>query len=222
MLYQKLAIATGAFALVSMVFVARDWKEEARETVQHVFSGDRSCDVDNINGFIRVIGDGGSTIRLEGEKILRAINKEAMERAKKEVTLDMNEKNGVAQVYVNGPFRGHGRRGDDSHGFHEHDDYRNYAVTYNLTAHVPRDMVPRLRTVNGSAAAEMRFKTLNGATYSDFDVTPMAGPAGQVERHDGRFIYRGNRMSAVKAGSGGPALSFETVNGSITINKGTN
>ena len=125
MLYQKLAMATGAFALMSTVFGARDWKEEAREKVQHVFSGDRSFDVDNVNGFIHVIGDGGNTIRVEGEKILRAISKEAMERAKKEVTLDMNEKDGVAQLYVNGPFRGNGHRGDHNHGFHEHDDYRN-------------------------------------------------------------------------------------------------
>ena len=285
MLYQKMAAATGALVLLSTVSAAWDWKEEAREKIQHVFSGDKTLDVDQVSGSIHVLGDGGTTIRVEGEKILRASTKEALARAKRDVTLDINEKDGIAHLYVNGPFRNHSRNGD-SHSFHERRDH-DYEVEYNFTIHVPRETILRLRTVNGAASAEgtrgafdiqsvngavtmadaggsgkattvngsltvafrespkapsefktvngrveatfpanlaadLRFKTLNGATYSDFDVKPVATAAEPGERRNRRFVYKANRMSSVRVGAGGPKLSFETVNGAITIKKGIN
>ena len=290
MLYQKMAAATGALVLLMTVSAAREWKEEAREKIQHVFSGDKTLDVDQVSGSIHVVGDGGTTIRVEGEKILRASTKEALARAKRDVTLDINEKDGIAQLYVNGPSclqqtRDHSRNGD-SHGFHEQRGH-DYDVEFNFTIHVPRETMLRLRTVNGAASAEgtrgafdiqsvngpvtmadaggsgkvktvngaltvafrespkapsefktvngrveatfpanlaadLRFKTLNGATYSDFDVKPVGTAAEPGERRNGRFVYKANRMSSVRVGAGGPELSFETVNGAITIRKGIN
>ena len=83
------------------------------------------------------------------------------------------------------------------------------------------------RTVNGkieasfpaTLAADLSFKTVNGATYTDFDTAPLATPPGMAERKDGRFVYRSNRLGNVRVGAGGPELSFETVNGSISIQK---
>src|SRR5271154_413456 len=99
MYYEKIAIAIGVCVLAATVSGAashRDWNTEAREAIHHVFSGDQSLDVDNVNGLIEVIGDGGNTIRVEGEKVIRAIDQKEVERAKREVTLDINEKDGVA------------------------------------------------------------------------------------------------------------------------------
>lgn len=72
----------------------------------------------------------------------------------------------------------------------------------------------------GDLSADLLFKTLNGQVYSDFDVTAKMTPVVESERRDGKFVYHGNRMSAGRAGKGGPELSFNTLNGSIRLHQG--
>lgn len=286
MLYEKIAIAVTACALVATVLDAsrRNFTAEAREAFHYTFSNDKSLDVDNVDGTIQVIGDNGNTIRVEGERIARAEDKQALDRAKRDVKLDVNEKDGTAQLYVNGPFRNNGHSSDD-HGFHMHFDEHEYEVTYNFTIHVPRDTGLRLRTVNGDVkteetrgkfdvrgvngsvtmtgiggsgnlqtvngraavsfrenpkaasdfrtvngaieasfppnfSADLRLKTLNGQAYTDFDATALLPSTAQAgDRRNGRFVFRTNHTSNVRIGSGGPELSFETVNGDIQIRK---
>lgn len=285
MFYERIAILTGVCAMVAAVFGAtpRNWNSEARDAIQQKFSGDKSIDVDAVDGAIQVIGDNGNSIRVDGERIIRGVDQQAIDRAKREVTLDVNERGGVAQLYVNGPFRGNDRSGAD-HGFHLHYDSRDYEVTYNFTIHVPHDTELLLRTVNGEIrseetsgkfdvknvnggiamtgvagagqvktvngkvnvsfrgnpkaetdfesvngsvdvafqpglAADLRFKTLNGAVYTDFDVTALASAGPLAERGTGKFVYRPNHSGSVRAGAGGPALNFKTVNGDIRIRK---
>src|SRR5580658_3678777 len=155
MYYQRIAFAIVAFALAATVLDAsrRNWTAEAREPFHYNFSNDKALDVDNVDGTIQVVGDNGNTIRVEGERILRADDQQALDRAKRDVKLDVNEKDGTAQLYVNGPFRGNGHSIDD-HGFHLHYDSHEYEVTYNFTIHVPRDTGLRLRTVNGEIKTE--------------------------------------------------------------------
>ncbi|HEX4133404.1 MAG TPA: hypothetical protein VHY84_02185 [Bryobacteraceae bacterium] len=288
MLYEKIAAAITACALIGTVVDAahRNWTSEAREPFHYTFSTDKTLDVDNVDGTIQVIGDGGNTIRVEGERVDRGEDQQALDRAKREVKLDVNEKDGIAQLYVNGPFRNEGRSTED-HGFHDHYEDHRYEVTYNFTVHVPRETALRLSTVNGDVkteqtngkfdvhgvngsvtmsdvagygslrtvngrtsisfrespkqasdfktvngaieatfppdfAADLHLKTLNGQAFTDFDTTaalPSTAQAG--ERKNGRFVYRSNRDSTVRIGSGGPELSFDTVNGDIRIKKGT-
>ncbi|HVV47429.1 MAG TPA: hypothetical protein VHC72_19600 [Bryobacteraceae bacterium] len=195
MYYQKIALGVAACALVSTLLdstplnaARHNWTAEAREPFQHTFSNDKTLDVDNIDGAIQVIGDNGSTIRVEGEKIIRALDQQALDRAKREVQLDVNEKDGVAQLYVNGPFRNNGRSSSD-HGFHVHFDGQEYEVTYNFTVHVPRETALQLRTVNGEV------KT--GDTRGRFDI------------HD----VNGSITMTGLAGSG----TLRTVNGPTTV-----
>jgi DUF4097 and DUF4098 domain-containing protein YvlB len=276
---EKIALVAVAFAFASTAA----WNTEAREPFHYTFSNDQTLDVDNVNGTIQITGDGGNTIRVEGEKIIRAVSQQELERAKKEVTLDVNEKDRIAQLYVNGPFR-HGRDSDDDHGFHVHYDDHGYEVTYNFNIHIPRDIELRLRSVNGEIkteqtggkfdvsavngpvsmtaaagsgsahtvngrltvsfrenpkaavdfktvngaieaaflpglSADLSFKTLNGAVYTDFDTAALTQPAGTAERKNGKFIYKQDRHTGVRVGSGGPELKFETVNGEIRIRK---
>jgi DUF4097 and DUF4098 domain-containing protein YvlB len=286
MYYEKIALAIIACALVTTVLDAsrRNWTAEAREPFHYTFSNDKTLDVDNVDGAIQVVGDTGNTIRVEGERIARGEDQQALDRAKREVKLDVNEKDGIAQLYVNGPFRDNGHSSDD-HGFHIHSDEHEYEVTYNFTVHVPRDTGLRLRTVNGEVktddtrgkfdihgvngsvtmtgvagsgtlrtvngrttisfrespkaasdfqtvngaieasfppnlSADLRFKTLNGQAYTDFDTTAVLPSTAQApDRRNGRFVYRTDHTSSVRIGSGGPELSFETVNGDIRIKK---
>ena len=262
-----------------------DYKLEDKSPLHHVFSSDATLDADTVNGFVEVIGDSSPTIRVDGERIIRARDQAALEAAKKDVVVDLNEKNGTAQVYVNGPFRGNGRD-DRTHEFHEHNE-RNYEVTYNFTIHVPERTGLRLYSVNGNLSAKdirgtfdlhtvngavemanisgagrayalnggtkiqfrdnptgecnlqsfngklevtfpaslnanLKFKTFNGAVYTDFDgVTMPATPvAAQTEKKDGRFVFRGrDSYQAMKVGSGGPEIQLETFNGTIQIKK---
>jgi DUF4097 and DUF4098 domain-containing protein YvlB len=86
------------------------------------------------------------------------------------------------------------------------------------------------KTVNGAIeatfppnfAADLHLKTLNGQAFTDFDATASLPSTSQAdERKNGRFVYRVDHTSNVRVGSGGPELSFETVNGDIRIRKGT-
>ncbi|HYA16546.1 MAG TPA: DUF4097 family beta strand repeat-containing protein [Bryobacteraceae bacterium] len=284
MYYQKIALAVSVCALVSALYgAAPRWTAEAREAIRHTFSRDAAIDVDNINGTIEIIGDNGTTMRVEGEKIIRAEDQMELDRAKREVTLDINEKDGVAQLYVNGPFRHHDGGGND-HGFHERED-RHYEVTYNLTVHVPHATELRLRDVNGtiragqtsgkfgisgvngavtmnsvagtgsvrtvngeinatftespkaplefktvngkidttfpgSLAADIRVKTLNGGAFTDFEAANLPDETTAKSGNRGN-VFRLDKSKHLRIGNGGPELSFETVNGSISIRKGT-
>src|SRR6516162_47899 len=108
MYHMKIAIGITAFALVATVAGAshRNWSKEAREPFHYTFSKDTTLDVDDVDGAIQVTGDNGNTIRVDGERIVHAEDQDAINRAKNEVKLDVNEKDGTAQLYVNGPFRG--------------------------------------------------------------------------------------------------------------------
>jgi DUF4097 and DUF4098 domain-containing protein YvlB len=83
----------------------------------------------------------------------------------------------------------------------------------------------KFHTVNGSidvrlqapVNADFHFKTLNGAVYTDFDLSALPLSVGTAEIRNGRFVYRGDKTQAGRAGSGGAELDFETVNGSVRL-----
>jgi DUF4097 and DUF4098 domain-containing protein YvlB len=83
------------------------------------------------------------------------------------------------------------------------------------------------KTVNGAIeasfppnfSADLRFKTLNGQAYTDFDAAALPSAAPPGERVNGKFVYKFNQTRNVRIGSGGPELTFETVNGDIRIKK---
>jgi hypothetical protein len=64
--------------------------------------------------------------------------------------------------------------------------------------------------------ADLDFHTLHGGVYSDFDVTTIPVTV-KGESSGGRFIYRSGGNMKVRAGKGGPELSFHTLNGSIRL-----
>jgi hypothetical protein len=80
------------------------------------------------------------------------------------------------------------------------------------------------KTVNGNVdvsfldglAADFAMKTMNGGLFTDFDAQPMASPAAAPgERRNGKFVYRANEFTRVRVGSGGPEITFETLNGNV-------
>jgi hypothetical protein len=84
----------------------------------------------------------------------------------------------------------------------------------------------KFRTVNGPVeitlkpglSADLEYKTLHGGIFTDFELTGAPTPvAGTAEQKNGRFVYRSHGYSRSRVGSGGPLLSFETVNGEVRI-----
>jgi DUF4097 and DUF4098 domain-containing protein YvlB len=66
-------------------------------------------------------------------------------------------------------------------------------------------------------AANLRLKTFRGGLFTDFDVQALPQPVPVAERRGGRFVYRSNQFTVVRAGLGGPELTFETFNGSVRV-----
>jgi hypothetical protein len=210
MLYQKLALVGGVLALASTIVSARDWNTEAREPFHYSFSNDKTLDVDNVNGEIRITGDGGNTIRVEGERIIHARDKQAADRAKKDVTLDVNERDGTAQLFVNGPFRGNNGHWSDYHGFHSRYDGDEYEVDYNFNIHLPRDTQLQLRTVNGTIRTDQ--------TSGRFDISGVNGDIGMTAAAgSGRLNMVNGRMDAAFREGPKSDTEFHSVNGAIEV-----
>jgi hypothetical protein len=93
-------------------------------------------------------------------------------------------------------------------------------VTYSKNPAKPTSF----KTLNGSIDvyfrpglnADLSFQRLNGAIYSDFDVTARPTTVSG-ELSGGKFVYRGGRDIGGRTGSGGPELSFNTLNGTIRL-----
>ena len=98
----------------------------------------------------------------------------------------------------------------------------NGPVTVTFTANPKQPS--SFKTVNGNVdvsfptglAADFAMKTLNGGLFTDFDAQPLADAvAAAGERRNGRFVYRANEFTRVRVGSGGPEITFETLNGNV-------
>jgi len=66
-------------------------------------------------------------------------------------------------------------------------------------------------------SADVWVKTFNGGAYTDFAVTTLPRMPVESERRNGKFVYRSDRLAAMRVGNGGPEFKFETLNGNVRI-----
>ncbi|MCU1287075.1 MAG: hypothetical protein JWO13_3425 [Acidobacteriales bacterium] len=66
-------------------------------------------------------------------------------------------------------------------------------------------------------SADFRFKTFNGGIHSDFPLTALPNRPATEERRDGKFIFRSDRYTGGRVGSGGPEIKVENFNGEIRV-----
>ena len=66
-------------------------------------------------------------------------------------------------------------------------------------------------------SADFRFKTMNGGIFTDFPMTSLPTQATQAERRNGKFVFRADRFTGGRVGSGGPEIKAENLNGSIRV-----
>jgi DUF4097 and DUF4098 domain-containing protein YvlB len=106
------------------------------------------------------------------------------------------------------------------------------ASTVNGSVEATFDAAPRseslFKTVNGDVsvtlprtlAADLRLKSMRGAMYTDFDTVTVPADREPARRQgQPRFVYRQRGFTTHRVGGGGPALSFETLNGDIQIKR---
>ena len=66
-------------------------------------------------------------------------------------------------------------------------------------------------------AADFRFKTFNGGVYSDYELGALPAKAPEQGQHNGRFVFRADRFTGGRVGSGGPEIKIENLNGDIRV-----
>src|SRR6516165_4268934 len=185
----------------------RDLPVEAQETIQKSFSmagvQHRSLEIDNVWGFIEVVGTDSDQARLTVSKSIRAESKDKLEQARKEVALDISEQEGFLKFYVNGPFRCHC---DDGCG---HREFDGYIVKMDFQIQVPHDVDIRLKTVNEGRVV---VRDINGNflvrnVNGDVEMASISG-SGTARTVNGpvKVSFRRNPREA---------SDFQTVNGSI-------
>jgi DUF4097 and DUF4098 domain-containing protein YvlB len=103
------------------------------------------------------------------------------------------------------------------------------AATVNGSVNVRFDHNPAqsssFRTINGKVTVELRknlsanlrFTTMNGEVFTDFSVTDLPQSSPVHEKHGRKNIFRSGDSFCVRAGDGGPELSFDTLNGNIYV-----
>ena len=80
-------------------------------------------------------------------------------------------------------------------------------------------------TINGNVelyfvrglSGDFRFKTMNGAVYSDFEMTSLPAQPVSSEQHGTKFVFRSDRFTGGRVGSGGPEIKAENLNGDIRV-----
>ena len=66
-------------------------------------------------------------------------------------------------------------------------------------------------------AADFRFKTLNGGIYTDYSLNALPQRPPVQERRNGKLVFRTDRYTGGRVGSGGPEIKLENLNGDIRV-----
>lgn len=66
-------------------------------------------------------------------------------------------------------------------------------------------------------SADFRFKTFNGGVYSDYELSTLPAKAPEQAQHNGKFVFRADRYTGGRIGSGGPEIKIENLNGDIRV-----
>jgi hypothetical protein len=280
LLLSALALPAAAAADDDEIGGKLNQQETIRQSHTFTGSGAKSLSIDNVWGSIEVVGVDSNQAQIVIHKTIRAESQAAMEKAKKEVELEVTRDEDTLKLYVDGPFRCQNDCGNCNGGWHEG---RGYVVKFDFEVQVPRQVALSLKTVNdgrikvqgvagnfslhnvnggidvldtsGSGevktvnggvkvtfssnpksassfatingpielyfardlSADFRFKNFNGGIYSDFALTALPAQEAAPERRNGRFVFRSDRFTGGRVGSGGPEIKIENLNGDIRV-----
>lgn len=203
-----------------------DVRESSSIEKDVAFSGDsqsRHLVIDNVFGSITVTGYSGSSVKFSAKKVIKALNKGELDKAKIEVKLDISSKENKVRLYVDGPFR----QDDDRICFHV--DELGYIVIYDFQVKVPRNTSIWVKTINNGdidvsdikgrcviknvngkvsvakLSGDFNIKTVNGRITMD----AVAG-SGRAHTVNGKVVSYFTRNPASDC-------SFRTINGDVKL-----
>jgi hypothetical protein len=183
---------------------ARD-EEKIQKSFTLPAAGHKSLEIDNVWGSIEVVADTTDKVELTVARTNQAESKEKLERAKKEVTLDISQEEGALKLYVNGPFR---CQCDDCRHSRDDDGYR---VKMDFMVHVPRDIDIKVKTVN---EGRVKVSNINGSfvvrnVNGDIQMDNVAG-SGTARTVNGPVIVSFRQNPRENS-------DFKTVNGNVEL-----
>ncbi|MGH9476071.1 MAG: DUF4097 family beta strand repeat-containing protein [Terriglobales bacterium] len=154
--------------------------------------------LDNVNGKLLVVGDGGSQVSLTATETIRAQSEDLARQAQRQVTLQVRTTGDSLEVYVDGPFRG------------RHWENPGYEVSFALELHVPAAARVNAGSVNGKVTLQdvggaFQAQTVNGAVE-------VAGARAAGSAHTVNGSIKADFNAVPRAD-----CSFHTVNGSIHL-----
>jgi hypothetical protein len=194
--------------------------------------------VDNVFGSVRVTGHDEPVVELGAIETVRGATQSDVTRARDELNLQTVQEPGRIAFLVR---RNSGCDCDCCRW-----NLNGYVVEYEIELRVPReaaidistvtgeltafferqpDADTSFKTVNGEInvtypsdlSAELCFKTMRGEIWTDFDVAALPAVPAEDSRQGRGTAIRWDRHAAVRAGSGGPTHTFETLNGDIYV-----
>ena len=186
------------------------WSVRERETIQKTLtlSGPpMRVVVDNVDGYVHVIGTGGSQVRVTAHKTIRAETDSDLQEAKSEVKLDIIEKPGTVSIYYDAPWRCDG----NSQGCHGEHRRRFYNVTYDIDVEVPHSSRTVASTVNNG---DIRIDRTDG----NFDINNINGAISMnaVSGSGDAHTINGPLTVHFAKNPAGPC-SFKTLNGALDV-----
>ena len=163
-----------------------------------------AIEVDNLTGSIQVTGTDSDRAEIVVTKTFRANSKEDVEKARREVSLDITQDSGLLKLLVNGPFRC-----QDS--CTETPGHQSYSVKMDFQIFVPRASALKLRTVS---EGDIRVSHVHGS-YEIHNVD------GNVNMQDigGSGVARSVNGEVTIDFSQNPeeVSNFGTVNGNVEL-----
>jgi hypothetical protein len=198
-----MAVLTGTVCLLGAAANLR--AVEQTDTAQKSFtlsrSSGRKLTVDNVWGSVHVTAAEGDRIDVSVKQRWHASSQADLERARREVKLDMTQEGDAVRLYVDGPFR-------DRHGS-GHD--LGYEPRFDFEIRVPREIALDLRTVLdgdvrvAGTSGDFIASNVNG----DVALNDIAG-SGRASTVNGpvRVSFRENPRSE---------CTFKTINGEVAV-----
>lgn len=179
-------------------------RNTTQKTFTYLDAGGRKLIVDNVNGSIDVVAYGGSEIQVTVNEYWKADDAGELQRARRDIRLDMTQQGNVVRLYVDGPFRC--RNGCDHHYGRS-----GYRAAFDFQVKVPANAELELRTVNGG---HIKAENSNGNfvvsnVNGGIELLEMAGSGHATTVNGGvKVTFRENPRAA---------SSFKSVNGELAV-----
>ncbi|MCK4942413.1 MAG: DUF4097 family beta strand repeat protein [Candidatus Aminicenantes bacterium] len=207
---KKIAVITAILGVA--ILQAQIWSldqeesEEIRKTIGFSYPlKPKSLFIDNVFGYIHVKGGDGNQVILRTKKTIKARSRQKIERACREVKLEISEKDNAIEIFVDGPFRCPDR------SLNWNCEKTGYMVQYDFDIQIPRKTDIFLKTVNNGdieishLIGHFIVKNVNGKIR----MSNITG-SGRAHTVNGEVKVRFDKNPKA-------SCSFQTVNGDIEI-----